>query len=58
MTSDIKAGRRASSRDTLRANTVAAFDLSHMSEAITKTPSPVKRILIYKSLAPVLSTIQ
>jgi len=48
MTSDMKAGSTASSRNGLRkcANTAATFDVSDMCEVMTKTPSPVKRIPI------------
>src|ERR1017187_404733 len=58
MTSDMKAGRKANNQNRLRANIAAAFDVSDMREAITKTPLPVKRIPTQKSLVPALSTIQ
>jgi hypothetical protein len=58
MASDIKAGNRADNQNGLRDNPGAAFDLSDMCEATTKTPSLVKRLPTEKSLVPVLSAIQ
>ena len=47
--SDTKAGKTASNQNRLCENTAAVFDVLDICEAITKTPSPIKRIPIKKS---------